>query len=331
MRVTFTMSSNKRFFHEVTTERKPWTHENFGGGSDSDDFNFIIFGDRAGACVQSITEAAFRKINLLNPDFVMSVGDFIRGLSNEGVSREFLTRQWAAFEKERDKCEPPFFHVTGNHDIPAPDPAFPGGHELMTEMWEERFGVTYYAFIFKDVLFICLHTMDEVCDIGEKQLEWALETLKKHHNVRWTFVFMHSPRTWVRGKNFARFTDAINDRNYTVFAGDMHNYQRYRRHGRNYYMVGVTGAQCKFAGVPLRGVPFGEFQQLVWVSFKNGEPRVSVLELDGIHEDDVVTTAEMTYLTGDYFHGDEQISAEEAAELEAKGLKIYRETYKFPF
>ena len=108
-------------------------------------------------------------------------------------------------------------------------------------------------------------------------------------------------------------------------------YQRYRRHGRNYYMVGVTGAQCKFAGVPLRGVPFGEFQQLVWVSFKNGEPRVSVLELDGIHEDDVVTTAEMTYLTANYFQGDLEITPEEADELEAKGLKIYREAYKFPF
>ena len=33
------------FKHEVTTEKKPWTHENFGGGTESADFNFIVFGD----------------------------------------------------------------------------------------------------------------------------------------------------------------------------------------------------------------------------------------------------------------------------------------------
>ena len=325
------MSENKRFFHDVKTERKPWTHENFGGGMDSGDFNFIIFGDRTGGPDVGVTEEAFRKINLLNPDFVMSVGDFIRGLSNEDVSREFLERQWACFEQMREACEPPFFHVVGNHDITFPDPNFPGCHELLTELWEARFGVTYYSFVFKDVLFLCLHSMDAVTDIGEAQLQWALDTLKKHTDVRWTFFFLHGPRAWVRGKNFAVFEQAIQDRNYTAFAGDLHNYTRYRRYGRNYYMVGVTSAKCKEAGKPLRGVPFGEFQHLTWVSFKNGEPRVTLLALDGIHFDDVVTIPKLTWLTPSYFQGDKPITPEEADELERRGLKIHREIGEYQF
>ena len=173
--------------------------------------------------------------------------------------------------------------------------------------------------------------MDAVTDIGPTQLEWALETLKKHTDAAWTFVFMHGPRAWVKGKNFAVLEAALNDRNYTVFAGDMHNYTRYRRQGRNYYMLGVTSAKWKNAGVPMRGVPFGEFQHLTWVSFKNGEPRVSLLALDGIHYDDVVTIPKLTWLTPRYFQADEPISEAEADKLEALGLKIHRKIGEYQF
>ena len=325
------MSSGKRFFHDVTTERKPWTHENFGGGMDSDDFNFIIVGDRSGRPVDGIFEDAIAKINLLNPDFVMSVGDFTPGICMEDWSEAFLRRQWEHFAKILAPCEPPFFRVVGNHDITSEEPAFPGVHELQTRLWEEQFGVTYYSFVFKDVLFLCLHSMDEVTDIGEKQLRWALETLERNRDVKWTFFFLHGPRTWVKGKNFAVFEKAVNDRNYTAFAGDMHNYTRYRRQGRNYYMLGMTGSESPEAGIPNRGVPFGEFQHLTWVSFKNGEPRVSLLALDGIHYDDVVTIPKLTWMTPSYFQGDKPISAEEADRLEAEGLRVHREIGEYDF
>jgi hypothetical protein len=157
------MSASKRFFHDVKTELKPWTNENFGGSADSDDFNFIIFGDRAGRPLAGVTEEAIAKINLLNPDFVMSVGDFIPGCCYEAYSPEFIQRQWDAFEKILKPCEPPFFRVVGNHDIPSKGSE--GGvlahtHDMQTELWQKQFGATYYSFVFKDVLFICLHTME---------------------------------------------------------------------------------------------------------------------------------------------------------------------------
>ena len=319
------MSADRRFSHDVTTERKPWTHENFGGGMDTDDFNFIIVGDRSGRPEQGVFEDAVAKINLLNPNFVMSVGDFIPGICMEDSSEAFLRRQWEFFERILQPCEPPFFRVVGNHDLCSPgDPNFPEVHDCQTRLWEEQFGVTYYSFVFKEVLFLCLNSMENYMDIGEKQLEWAIKTLREHTNARWTFVFMHLPGAWDH-RNFSELEAALNDRNYTVFAGDWHNYTRYRRQGRNYYMLGTTGSASQTAGKPPRGVPFGEFQHLTWVSFKNGEPRVTLLALDGIHYDDVVTIPKLTWMTPSYFQADRPITPKDADELERRGLKIHRE------
>ena len=255
-----------RFSSDVQTARKPWTHLRFGGGMDSDDFSFIVVGDRSGRPEKGVFEDAVRKINQLNPDFVMSVGDFIPGGCMEDMSEEFFRRQWRAFEAMLEPCEPPFFRVPGNHDIAEPDPAFPGVVKMTERLWKEQFGVAYYSFVFKDVLFLCLNTMAGPADMGEAQLAWALDTLRKNRDVRWTMIFMHIPKTW-HSAGFARLEQELYHRNYTVFAGDIHQYTRYRRQGRNYYMLGLTGSESQDAGIPPRGVPFGEFQQLAWVSF----------------------------------------------------------------
>ena len=111
------MKENLRFSSDVQTERKPWTGLNFGGGMDCDDFNFAVVGDRSGRPVKGIFEDALQKINQLNPDFVMSVGDFIPGGCMEDMSETFFRQQWEHFENILKACEPPFFRVPGNHDI----------------------------------------------------------------------------------------------------------------------------------------------------------------------------------------------------------------------
>ena len=319
------MKQHPRFFCNCTTERKPWTNLNFGGGTDSDDFNFAVVGDRSGRPVRGVFEDALKKINQLNPDFVMSVGDFIPGGCMEDMSETFFRKQWAYFEDILKECEPPFFRVPGNHDIVGESiPEFPDVAELTKRLWIEQFGMDYYSFVFKDVLFICLNSMVGWHEIGKEQLQWALDTLHRHRDARWTMIFMHDPKTWL-SENFAILEKELYLRNYTVFAGDIHQYTRYRRQGRNYYMLGLTGSESQHAGIPARGVPFGEFQQLAWVSFKNDIPKVTIMALDGIYYDDVVTIPKLTWLTPRYFQGDKQISAEEADQLEAKGLQIHRE------
>jgi len=57
----------------------PHTAKPFGGGPDV--FRFAIVADRTGQARPGVFEDAVEKLNLLQPDFVMSVGDLIEGHS----------------------------------------------------------------------------------------------------------------------------------------------------------------------------------------------------------------------------------------------------------
>lgn len=267
------MNINKYFVHDVKSGLKPWTHENFGGGTESADFNFIVFGDGNDPAV--IGEA-IAKINLFNPDFVMSTAGNV---------------------PEENICQPPFFRMADGDD-------------------------GAYSFVFKDVLFMSLKNS---VDISAAQLKWAEETLEEHSDVKWTMLFMSDAAAWVKGENFAGFEKLLYDRNYSVFAGTVGHYVRYRRQGRNYYLVGSSGSSRNPDGKAMRGVPFGEFPQLLRVAIKNGEPQIAVINLNGMYFDDIVTLPKLQWIYPGYFQADRIPSAEQAAELEAKGLKIYRD------
>ena len=61
---------------------KPWTSENFR--NDPDNFQFAIIGDRTGgANVQRTFELAMDQLNLLQPEFVINVGDIIEGYTRD--------------------------------------------------------------------------------------------------------------------------------------------------------------------------------------------------------------------------------------------------------
>jgi hypothetical protein len=267
------MNINKYFVHDVKSGLKPWTHENFGGGTESADFNFIVFGDGNDP---DITAKTLRKINLFNPDFTITTGR-----TPENVSL----------------CQNPFFGNSGKN-------------------------ITEYAFVFKDVLFLNLQTAEDLSNI---QLQWADAVLKQYPDVKWTFVFLPDANVWVNGKNFAALEQLLYERNYSMFAGTVGHYARYRRQGRNYYLVGSSGSSRNPDGKAMRGVPFGEFPQLLRVAIKNGEPQIAVINLNGMYFDDIVTLPKLQWIYPGYFQADRIPSAEQAAELEAKGLKIYRD------
>ena len=309
------------FITDVTTEKKPWTHLDFGS-CDGDDFNFAILSDRSGRPQPGIFEDAVKKVNMMCPEFVMSVGDFIESFCVEDQSEEFIQRQWNHFDKIIAPCRPPFFDVVGNHDVPSPDPNWPGVHDMEERIWKERFGVTHYYFIRKGVLFLCLHSMEvEGNGLSDEQTAWAIETIKEHEDVRWTMVFMHAPVVW-HSDNFHKIEEVLYERNYCVFAGDLHQYTRYRRNGRDYYMLGMTGCGDPEPYQKARGVIFGEFHHITWVSFHHGEPQVTLLALDGIYDNDVVTTPKITWLTPKYFTADKPLPPEELKRLSEKGLRV---------
>ena len=279
----------EHFKHTLPAGKKPWTHENFI--ADSGKFSFAIIPDRTGSERKGVFEEAVKKANMLQPDFIMSVGDLIQGPTDKKrQSPEHLREQWKELLSFTEKSQAPFFYIAGNHDISRTRAGFPRANEDSSMVWKEFAGEnTYYSFIYKDVLFLCLNGMEgrdsRVPQIGitDKQAEWAIDVLKKHQNVRWTMVFVHNPSAWI-SENYVKINEVLKTRKHTSFAGDWHHYIKFKRYGHDYYVLATAGGVSQ-----MRGVDYGEFDHITYVTMTENGPVVTNILLDGIVIDDAVT------------------------------------------
>ena len=123
---------------------RPWTDTDLL--NDPDNFQFVIVSDRTGGMRDGVFREAVRKINLLQPEFVISVGDLINGYYDND---EQINREWNDFNNIISALEMKIFYVAGNHDTWSP---------YSIEIWEKYFGPRYYHFIYRDVLFLILHS-----------------------------------------------------------------------------------------------------------------------------------------------------------------------------
>lgn len=259
------------FESNVDAASKPWTHLDFY--NDPQNFKFAIVADRAGGVRPGVFADAVHKLNLVMPEFVMSVGDFIPGNTSD---RQQLATEWADFDEELAPLKPPFFFVPGNHDI---------NNDVMREVWNERAGAAFYWFVYKEVLFLALDsTGDKGEIIPEEQIECMREALATHADARWTFVFLHHP-LWLydqQPSGFDEIQQLLRGRRHTVFAGHIHHYLHDPREEANYYVLATTGG-----GSPLRGTRFGEFDHVTLVTVTDRGPLLANLRLDGILPHDV--------------------------------------------
>src|SRR5262245_47461124 len=106
--------------------RNPWTHLKLN--NNPDDFQFEIVSDRTGDHREKIFSRAVEQLNLLQPEFVLSVGDLIEGYTRD---RDKVLNEWKEFQGYVARLQMPFFYVPGNHDVTNPD---------MEKIWEEKFG-----------------------------------------------------------------------------------------------------------------------------------------------------------------------------------------------
>ena len=118
----------------------PWSHLEVN--NDPDNFQFAIVTDRTGGHRDGVFMDAVKKLNLLQPEFVVSVGDLIEGYTR---NEERIYMEWDEFNGFIKKLEMPFFYVPGNHDYI---------NDVMARIWEEKFGPSYYHFVYRDVLFL---------------------------------------------------------------------------------------------------------------------------------------------------------------------------------
>jgi hypothetical protein len=254
--------------------RNPWTNLRFN--NDPAEFRFAIVSDRTGGHRARVFSQAVEQLNLLQPEFVLSVGDLIEGYSE---NPDLLAAQWREFQGYVGKLQMPFFYVAGNHDV---------ANLFEDALWKEKFGRRYYSFLYRNVLFLVLCS-DDPPDSGghvsDDQIAWAKKTLEENKGVRWTVVAVHKP-LWSQGNlptnGWLGVEKLLADRPYTVFAGHVHRYQKFVRQGRNYYQLATTGG-----GSHMRGVPYGEFDQIAWVTMKKDGLMLANVLLDGIYTEDL--------------------------------------------
>jgi serine/threonine-protein phosphatase CPPED1 len=254
----------------------PWNNLNLN--NDAKTFRFAIVSDRTGGARMGVFEHAVDQLNVLQPEFVVSVGDFIEGYTEDP---DEIKTQWKEFNGAIGKLQMPFFYLPGNHDLSNP---------VMEKHWQEQFGRRWYHFKYKGVLFLLLNTEDVPGKktggkFGQDQISQVKKVLEENRDVRWTFVLMHRPIWHSKDAGLVGWTpleDALKGRRCTVIAGHEHKYQRETRNGIRLLTLATTGASSK-----LRGTQFGEFDHIVWVTMKDNGPVLANLMMEGIFPEDV--------------------------------------------
>ncbi|MEO0425588.1 MAG: metallophosphoesterase [Pseudomonadota bacterium] len=284
---------------------KPWTSLDALDGPER--FQFLVVTDRTGGAREGVFADAAEKIDLLQPAFVMSVGDFIQGYTDD---EQTLHAQWNAFDTIVDGIDAPFFYTPGNHDWQ---------NEAMAKVWTERLGKSFYHFRYKDTLFLVLNSelfdrrdapwwryewTQLFADEQAEQLAYLERVLATHDDVRWTFVFVHKPYwrpRWAhppKGEEspqtgpwpqhdyvppeWVQVEEMLENRDYTIFAGHLHTYEfdgsdSDASHTHDKIALATTGGVSS-----LRGVEYGEFDHMVWVTMTRDGPVIANLLQQGI-------------------------------------------------
>ena len=274
-------------------------------------FQFVIVGDRTGGHRPGVFRHAIDRINQLQPEFVVGVGDLIEGYKDDAKE---LDREWDEFDNIVNALDMPFFYTVGNHDM---------GNKLSREIWQRRHGRDYYHFLYNDVLFISLNTEDPpvvlpeetlarqawleetmrtdpekirrllkerrdnagvgnkppklpgAVAISETQVAWVEEVLASHPGVRWTILLMHKPAWEYDSSEFQRIEELLQGRPYTVIAGHEHYFNYSKRLDRDYITMATTGGIWLTEGG-------GSFDHIAWVTMTEQGPIISNVALCGL-------------------------------------------------
>ena len=305
-------SGNTAFSYDqaALSGAKPWTSKDFRNNPDN--FQFAIIGDRTGgANVQGTFAMAMDQINLLQPEFVINVGDIIEGYTDD---KGELNEMWEEAESMTVKLQMPFFYTIGNHDVSSP---------TQKEVWLARHGADYYYFIYRDVLFMILNSEDgsrpepppemkesiktynrlqtedpekakemlaefmkdeaviaglsKPVEFPDKQMAWIKETLADNADVRWTFLFMHEPCWENPSESFKAIQQLLRNRDHTFFAGHLHYYDYDKIDGHEHITMGPAGASFHHEGP-------GNVDHIMWVTMTEGGPQIGNIALKGLFD-----------------------------------------------
>ena len=287
----------------------PWTSVEFQNSPE--EFQFVIIGDRTGgANVAGTFALAIDQLNLLQPEFVINVGDIIEGYSDDKAE---LNAEWEETDDMLAKLKMPFFRTPGNHDI---------ANDAAKEVWLERYGATRYHFVYKDVLFVVLDSEDpprtppegirekideynrlqvedpakaqamlaefmadesvvaglgKPVDFSDAQIAWLKEALAQNADVRWTFLFLHDPVWENPSESFKAIQRLLEKRDHTFFAGHLHYYDYDNIDGHEHITMGPAGASFHHEGP-------GNVDHVMWVTMTDDGPEMANIALKGVFD-----------------------------------------------
>jgi hypothetical protein len=297
------------FDQQLLSGAKPWTEVTFQNNPEN--FQFVVIGDRTGGANQEHTFAlAMGQLNLLQPEFVINVGDLIEGYSDDKVE---LNAEWDELDMMLAELKMPFFRTPGNHDI---------ANEIAQSVWRDRHGATRYHFVYKDTLFMVLDSEDppreapegikeklelynelQVTDpdkaqamlaefmadesvvaglakeinFGEDQLAWIKDTLAQNPDVRWTFLFLHEPAWENPSDSFKVIQGMLKGRKHTFLAGHLHYYDYDMIDGYEHITMGPAGASFHHEGP-------GNVDHIMWVTMTGNGPEIANIALKGVFD-----------------------------------------------
>jgi hypothetical protein len=157
-----------------------------------DPFYFVVLGDPQAATNvpgQPTFSQMVDEINLINPAFVLVVGDLIEN----GTAAEF-----DAYQAAINRLQVPSYAIAGNHDLA--DSAGSMGQTQAWGLWKKYFGRRYYSFDFGSYHVTGLdnamiHIINpDVVDVGgyfADQVAWAQSDLAAHQSSLLRFLFLH--------------------------------------------------------------------------------------------------------------------------------------------
>ena len=275
-------------------EATPWTDQ--PQLNDANEFQFAVVSDNAANPREGVFQAALAKLDLLRPEFVLSIGDYIHGYDHEMkplADEEVVRQKRRKFDEALGTLAMRFYRVPGNHDF---------NNDLSAGIWKELYGPAYYSFVYQGVLFLCLNSQDGEdykVGIGQQQIAWVKDVLAGHRDARWVCLFFHQP-LWLEDEKrlesvkqaggateltgFHEIETLLEGRDYTVFAGHHHRYGKWVKDGQKYFRLATTGGQSS-----LRGPEAGQFDHVMWVTMTDKGPIVCNLLLEGILDEDAKT------------------------------------------
>lgn len=237
------------------------------------EFHFVVLGDS-----QFHDPVGYNRIVnevvLLQPAFVIQVGDLIRGYHPSlGAVRKEWQRFFGQIEPLIEGANIPFVAVPGNHDVYG---ALRRPDRDATALFESHWGDVPRYFDYRDARFIVLNS-DPVGlsqQLGSNQLAW-LDSALEGRVGKLTFVFLHRPPASL--KDFDAFHERLRAAEVnSVFYGHHHHGHQVVKDGVRYVMTNSAAT----SGTPF--VEVGSFDHVLQVSVRDERATIAAIKAGGV-------------------------------------------------